>query len=56
METEYAQWCSFCTSRQADGEVVLEDLGLPLPVCETCMKDYHNAVLPMLTALTVDEA
>lgn len=48
MITEYATWCSFCTSRPAGGELDVVEIGASLPVCEECMDNYDDTVLPVI--------
>ena len=50
---EIVQWCSFCASQPADGEIQVGPY--PMKVCDECMSDYDNAVLPEIAALLEDE-
>lgn len=46
--TEITKWCSFCSARSADGELDLLEIGVSLPVCEECMDNYDDTVLPVI--------
>ena len=53
MNVVYATWCSFCTSREADGDMNIE--GLALPVCDHCMENYDDNVAPLVEELLSDD-
>lgn len=54
MEAIIATWCSFCCSEEAGGELMVNDVALP--VCGGCMENYDEKVAPLIRELVSDEA